>query len=575
MSRKSPKSLPQHPSEEHLRKQAKRLARGASIKLGAAQLEVANEYGYRTWAELIRTVRSTASAREAASNDDTSKLSDSLSSDKGSSQIFFPLLPLRGLVAFPQVAYPIFIGRQASMNAVRRAQEKASPIILVAQKDAVTSNPSGDDMYEVGAFGSVVELESLPDGTIRSVIETKQRARISRFIFDQDCSMAEASMLEEPNEPDRRLDNLVSSVTTTFAKARIDKAVELVPWSPEPTTLDRASVVADRIASRLPLKLALKQALLETLSPEERLTKIISFLNTLELEGEARTTEDSGAARKRYANSIRKEVHLRSGRLVRALAEVPREKYLGPGPWKILRPSNLGEYVVTPDDNPVRVYDNVLVALDPARHLNNGLPSVVSSWIDALDLHEDERVVHAGCGTGYYTALMARVVGKRGRVTGIEYDRELAAQARKNLAALPWVEVVCANACDYDAGEADAILINAGATRPVPLWLDSLARNSRLVFSMTRSSASSGPIGFGVTVLVHRAGPSYEARLLSPVGLYACVGASDADSERLLGRALDAGSFAEIRSLRRDLHDADESCALHGKGYCFSKRRIS
>jgi ATP-dependent Lon protease len=150
--------------------------------------------------------------------------------------------------------------------------------------------------------------------------------------------MAEASMLEEPNEPDRRLDNLVSSVTTTFAKARIDKAVELVPWSPEPTTLDRASVVADRIASRLPLKLALKQALLETLSPEERLTKIISFLNTLELEGEARTTEDSGAARKRYANSIRKEVHLRSGRLVRALAEVPREKYLGRVPGRFSDP---------------------------------------------------------------------------------------------------------------------------------------------------------------------------------------------------------------------------------------------
>jgi protein-L-isoaspartate(D-aspartate) O-methyltransferase len=261
--------------------------------------------------------------------------------------------------------------------------------------------------------------------------------------------------------------------------------------------------------------------------------------------------------------------------LVRALEEVPREHYLGRGPWKILWPSNLGEYITTRDDNPVRVYKNVLVALDPVRLLNNGLPSVVSSWIDALDLDKGERVVHAGCGTGYYTALMAHIVGQRGRVTAIEIDRELSAQARSNLAQLPWVEVICGDACTYDAGEADAILINAGATHPLALWLDSLRLGGRLIFPMTRSPATTAPIGFGMTMRVHRLGSSYEARLLSPVGVYACAGASDAESDLLLGKALDAGSLTGIRSLRRDLHDAEESCGLHAKGYCFSKRSIS
>ena len=121
--------------------------------------------------------------------------------------------------------------------------------------------------------------------------------------------------------------------------------------------------------------------------------------------------QNLGSTRQRYSDLIRQKALLHSERLVRALAEVPRENYLGPGPWRIMRPTKLGEYVGTPDGNPAHIYDDVLVALDPSRHLNNGQPSGVCAWIEALDLNEGERVVHAGCGTGYYTALMTRVVG--------------------------------------------------------------------------------------------------------------------------------------------------------------------
>src|SRR5882757_7074311 len=166
--------------------------------------------------------------------------------------------------------------------------------------------------------------------------------------------------------------------------------------------------------------------------------------------------EDISSVRRRYAESIRQKGLIRSERLIQALAEVPREQYLGPGPWKILRPPNFGEYESTIDGNPAQIYADVLVALDPLRALNNGQPSGVCAWIDALDLNEGERVVHAGCGTGYYTSLMANMVGDRGYVTAIEFDHELAARAKKNLAHLPWVNVVSGDACKYDAGEADA-----------------------------------------------------------------------------------------------------------------------
>lgn len=213
------------------------------------------------------------------------------------------------------------------------------------------------------------------------------------------------------------------------------------------------------------------------------------------------------SSRQRYANLVRERAQLRSDRLVRALGDVPRQDYLGSGPWKIVRPPLLGVYVDTPSEDPIHIYDDVLVAIDPARQLNNGLPSALCRWIDSLELQESERVVHAGCGTGYYTALMAEVVGEKGRMVAIEYDRELAARAKHNLAHLSAVEVVCADASNYDAGPADAILVNAGASYPLPLWLNSLAPRGRLIVPLTRKAggehepenSSLGGIGFGVT----------------------------------------------------------------------------
>src|SRR5580700_2776853 len=117
--------------------------------------------------------------------------------------------------------------------------------------------------------------------------------------------------------------------------------------------------------------------------------------------------DDIGTARRRYAELIGKTAQIRSERMVRALSEVPREDYLGPGPWKIMRHIFPLKYEDTPDANPAHIYDDVLVALDYTRGLNNGLPSGLAKWIDAMDLAPGERVVHAGCGTGYYTALIA------------------------------------------------------------------------------------------------------------------------------------------------------------------------
>jgi protein-L-isoaspartate(D-aspartate) O-methyltransferase len=286
--------------------------------------------------------------------------------------------------------------------------------------------------------------------------------------------------------------------------------------------------------------------------------------------------ENLSTLRMRYAELIRKKAGLRSERLARALREVRREDYLGPGPWKIMRFSFPLKYEDTADADPVHVYDDVLVALDPSRQLNNGLPSRLCSWIDALDLNEGDHVVHAGCGTGYYTALMAHVVGERGRVIAIEFDPQLAERARTNLQQFPQVDVITGDASKLDPGPTDAMFVNAGAAHPCPLWLDSVKLSGRLVFPMIRWQTGNvmgvGGAGWGVMMHLEHLAAGWKARQLGPVGIFPCFGATDSEADRRLGEALSKNGLTDVRSLRREPHRMEDSCLLHGEGYCFSSR---
>ena len=115
-------------------------------------------------------------------------------------------------------------------------------------------------------------------------------------------------------------------------------------------------------------------------------------------------------------------------RIANAFARVPREGFAGPGPWSI----RCGDsYIRTPDDDPAFIYQDVLLALDPGQGINIGMPSAHAAWLDKLDLSEGDRVIQVGAGTGYYTAVIAQIVGASG-TTAFEIDQNLAARAREN-----------------------------------------------------------------------------------------------------------------------------------------------
>jgi len=172
-----------------------------------------------------------------------------------------------------------------------------------------------------------------------------------------------------------------------------------------------------------------------------------------------------------------------NARLEAALSATRREDFLGAGPWWILR--WFRDYVTTPDADPVYLYTDDLVGILPERRLNNGQPSLHAHLIHQASPAAGEHVVHIGTGTGYYTAILAHLAGPSGRVTGIEYEPELAARAKANFAGYPNVEIIEGDGALVPFDEADVIYVNAGCTRPAESWLDRLADGGRLILPMT------------------------------------------------------------------------------------------
>lgn len=175
--------------------------------------------------------------------------------------------------------------------------------------------------------------------------------------------------------------------------------------------------------------------------------------------------------RRAYARQVTFLGNTNNAALENAYADVPREAYLGQGPWPILRRPG---YTSTPDADPAWLYSDILVGILPERHLNNGQPSAHAMWIAAAAPSSGEHVVHIGAGVGYYSAIMAHMVGATGALTAIEYDPDLAARATSNLAHLPNAEVVQGDGSVAPFAPADVIYVNAGASRPADTWLNGL-----------------------------------------------------------------------------------------------------
>ena len=279
-------------------------------------------------------------------------------------------------------------------------------------------------------------------------------------------------------------------------------------------------------------------------------------------------------ARQFLAEEIRVVANIRSPRIVEALATTPRERFLPPGPWHIRGVGDVGGGPRTTEDaDPRHVYHDIAVGIDPARNLYNGQPSLIARWLDDIALDAGHRVIHVGCGTGYFTALIAHVVGASGAVDAMDVDAELAARARANLSDQPWVRVRQGNGTTDLLSDSDAIVVHAGATHVLDAWLDALGDGGRLLLPLTvEVPGMPAGIGKGFMLLVTRHGNQWSAKVQAtmPVAIYSIKELRDPELGAALGRAMMNGSMMKAAQIRRDAHDAGTSCIVHGPTNCLS-----
>jgi protein-L-isoaspartate(D-aspartate) O-methyltransferase len=267
--------------------------------------------------------------------------------------------------------------------------------------------------------------------------------------------------------------------------------------------------------------------------------------------------------RRAFGKQIPALAGVREPRIEAAFAAVPREHFLGPGPWQMMSLIH-GSYAQTPDDDPVYLYTNGVIAIVPEKRLNNGEPSLYAKLYAEASPRDGEHAVHIGAGVGYYSALLAQLVGPSGRVTAIECEPELAERARRNCARYPNIEVMHGNGVTVEFDAADLILVSAGATRPADPWLERLTEGGRLVLPLTTSK------NIGATFRIERRGDDYLAARVSPIMIYPCAGARDEASEQALSAAIRSGDAKKVTRLYRGELPPPERCWLRGPDWCLA-----
>jgi protein-L-isoaspartate(D-aspartate) O-methyltransferase len=277
--------------------------------------------------------------------------------------------------------------------------------------------------------------------------------------------------------------------------------------------------------------------------------------------------------RRAYARQVTFLGEADSPALEEAYASVPREAYLGRGPWPIFRWP--GGYLPTPDEDPAWLYSDILVGIVPERGLNNGQPSAHATWIAAAAPKPGEHVVHVGAGVGYYSAIMAHMVGPSGALTAIEFDPDLAARAAINLAHVPGAQVIQGDGSVTPFEPADVIYVNAGATRPAEAWLDGLKDGGRLILPLTtRQNFQLWDIRrpSGAVFRITRRGSDFDADFVGPIGVFPCEGMRDEETGRALAAAFEKGGFQDVKRLRRAADLPDEDCWVKAPGWSLAYR---
>ncbi len=192
-----------------------------------------------------------------------------------------PVIPVRDVVGYPNMIFPVLIGRSRSLAAVQEAMVGSRQILLVAQKDPSIDDVRSADIYRAGVMGKILQIMRLPEGSMKALIEGEHRASVSRYFYGRSYLEAAVEPIEEtPEKSTPRLEALARKAIEKFSLyARMEEMVPVEIVEAIESSLEEPGKLADMIAAHLPLRLFEKQKLVATGSRADRLGQILSHIS--------------------------------------------------------------------------------------------------------------------------------------------------------------------------------------------------------------------------------------------------------------------------------------------------------
>ncbi len=225
-----------------------------------------------------------------------------------------PVLPLRDVVVFPYMIFPVLVGRDSSLRAVNEALERNKYIFLAAQKSSVTEDPGMDDIHHEGTVAKIVQILKLPNGLMKILVDGLVQAHISTVVPNERFLEAEVALAMPAGPMDSELDALLRHTATLFAEyVHLNRNVPsevLVAFENTKDPRRRMYYIASNILQGVDVK----QKILQLTTMREQLHELIRILNSendvLKIEKEIDTKVHDNIARSQRKFFIQEQIRI-------------------------------------------------------------------------------------------------------------------------------------------------------------------------------------------------------------------------------------------------------------------------
>lgn len=228
----------------------------------------------------------------------------------------YPLLPLRDIVIFPKMVATLFVGRNKSVSALNFAMDNNQEVLLAAQRDTQIEHPKIEDLYTTGVLGKITQMITLPDGTIKILVEGKDRVHIDNIVEFEGFLKAYAFPIAIEPLPQETAQPYINTLLETFYEyTKLNKKIpqDLLRAL---TKLSDPEQIIDSIAAQLPLSMSKRQEILECFPIVDRFEKVLGIVaqetDALQLEEQIRNkvkTQIEKNQRDYYLNEQIKAIH--------------------------------------------------------------------------------------------------------------------------------------------------------------------------------------------------------------------------------------------------------------------------